>query len=125
MEDQLEIVLLPEQFNDLVHRSSERRPEQRLMLAILEDALYCWLGVPALGGCQGENHIQACQRWTTVKQMRLHREANRWIFEDDPKAPLSFAAVCAALCLDPDFIRARLLVRAIAPATARAGGTTK
>jgi hypothetical protein len=123
--DQAEIVeqalgtselLLPEQFNELLHHSFELAPERRLMLAVLEDALHCWLGVLALGACQRSLDDQSNQPWASAKRCRLHREANRWIFDDDSGARLSFATVCGALNLDPEFIRAKLRARWLRPA---------
>jgi hypothetical protein len=89
--------ILPEQFRELLHGSAEPSGEHRLMLALLEDALHCWLRV---GGFD--------TTLTTVKQERAHREADAWIF-GGYLAPLSFEQVCGWLNLNPDYIRRELL----------------
>jgi hypothetical protein len=90
--------LLPEQFGDLF-RSTERSPEQWLMLAILEDAIRCWLGVPT---------ALRNDPWMASKRMRLAREADIWLFDDDARAPINFKTCCGALGIEPEWIRQRL-----------------
>jgi hypothetical protein len=90
--------LLPEQFGDLF-RSTERTPEQWLMLAILEDAIRCWLGVPT---------ALRNDPWMASKRMRLAREADIWLFDDDAKAPISFKTCSGALGIEPEWIRQKL-----------------
>ena len=91
-------VMLPGQFDDLF-RSTERTPEQRLMLAVLEDAIHCWFGAPPalLGGA-----------YTGSKRMRLAREAERWLFGDENCAPISFHTCCGALGIDCEWLREKL-----------------
>ncbi|MBV8362438.1 MAG: hypothetical protein JO189_31570 [Deltaproteobacteria bacterium] len=90
--------ILPSQFHDLFQRSGERSPEHRLMMALLEDALHCWLNSTAPG------------IFTTVKREKAHREADAWIF-GGYCAPLTFVQVCSWLNLDPEYIRRELLKR--------------
>jgi hypothetical protein len=90
--------LLPEQFGDLF-RSTERSPEQRMMLAILEDAIRCWLGVPT---------ALRNDPWMASKRMRLAREADIWLFDDNAKAPISFKTCCGALGIETEWIRQKL-----------------
>ena len=91
-------IMLPGQFDDLF-RSTERTPEQRLMLAVLEDAIHCWFGAPPalLGGA-----------YTGSKRMRLAREAERWLFDDGECAPISFHTCCGALGIDGEWLRQKL-----------------
>lgn len=91
-------IMLPEQFDDLF-RSTERTPEQRLMLAVLEDAIRCWLGAPPalLGGV-----------YTGSKRMRLAREAEHWLFDGEDWAPISFHTCCGALGIDGEWLREKL-----------------
>jgi hypothetical protein len=91
-------VMLPGQFDDLF-RSTERTPEQRLMLAVLEDAIHCWFGAPPalLGGA-----------YTGSKRMRLAREAERWLFGDENCAPISFHTCCGALGIGGEWLREKL-----------------
>jgi hypothetical protein len=97
--------LLPEQFGDLF-RSTERTPEQRLMLAILEDAIRCWLGVPT---------ALRNDPWMASKRTRLAREADIWLFDDGAKAPISFKTCCGALGIEPEWFRQKLRKIAEAP----------
>jgi len=100
--------LLPSQFYDQLHRSADRTPEQRLMAAILEDALYCYLG----SGTAWAGANYHCQ--ITNKNERLRLEAERWLFGSF-SAPLNFEMVCAALGLDPGWIRRELRRPEIGP----------
>lgn len=79
--------ILPEQF------FSESRfiPEQKLMLAVLEEALRCYVRTPA-----------------SVSRRRLAQEAQEWFESADKKWPFSFLCICEALNLKPDYVRARL-----------------
>jgi hypothetical protein len=90
--------LLPAQFGDLF-RSTERTPEQRLMLAILEDAIHCWLGTPT---------ALRIDPWAPSKRMRLAREADIWIFDGEASALVSFQTCCAALGIDSGWLREKL-----------------
>ena len=68
----------------------ELRPEGRLMLAVLEDA------------------ISVFQRgWNSpvAKQRQAAAEADRWFASNDEEWPASFVNVCGYLSLDPDYIR--------------------
>ena len=66
--------------------------EQRLMLAILEDALRCLrLGHPA-----------------STRKARLYTEAHEWITRRDAQWPFSFENICTMLDLDAGYIRKQL-----------------
>jgi hypothetical protein len=65
-------------------------PEVSLMRAVLEDALACVHR-------QGET----ARRWV----QREAREAEEWLFCDDPYGIFSYVAVCAVLGLKPASIR--------------------
>ena len=82
--------LLPSQFFTALQRRSARTPEQRLMFAILFDAVsvYCRERDPA-----------------TSKERRLLRETQRWITNNDRTWVFSFLRICDALDLDASYIR--------------------
>jgi hypothetical protein len=68
-------------------------PIERLMLAVLTDAIRCLR--------------------TDTASLPLHRkqlclEAHEWIFKKGGAGPFSFEAVCGALDIEPDYLRARL-----------------
>ena len=70
-----------------------RAPEKDLMLAVLADAVECFC------------------KYSTVRGLRarLFREAEEWIFAEDEELPFSFNNICAALSLNPDYIRHGML----------------
>ena len=83
-------ILLPEQLEN-----SRRcmRPEHRLMLAVLEDAVHAYqTGCASYGG-----------------ERRFHfRETAEWFASDDTEWPFSFVAICQHLGIEPEYIRAGL-----------------
>ena len=80
-------VILPAQFFDV--RGRQLSAEQRLMAAVLEDAVQCF-----------QKHLFA----RTGQQRRLFREAAAWLLDDTSTGPFSFRDVCDALGLDPGYI---------------------
>jgi hypothetical protein len=77
------------------HYSDDRRaktlePERNLMLAVLEDAVRCFQ----------ENYSAACGN-----RKRIFNDAQRWIFQPNDDWIFSFENVCAALALDPQYLR--------------------
>lgn len=77
-------VVLPSQF---FGSRSKPTPEQRLMLAVLQDALDCI-----------QKH----------RDRRLFDEARHWFLADETDWPYSFERICAALDLDANAVRQRL-----------------
>jgi len=77
-------------------------PERRLALAVLEDAIACLEGTPSSG-------------YGTIRRAgvrtRLQTEAADWFASRDANYPFSFVNVCAALGLEPDWVRRGLRVR--------------
>jgi hypothetical protein len=66
------------------------RPEEKLMLAVLEDAISCLL-----------NYRSA----RSAAHRRLFEQAREWIFQKEGEWLFSFDSVCSALGFDPDFLR--------------------
>jgi hypothetical protein len=83
---EVDAAVLPSQFYDLVHRNTDRSPEAKLCLAVLEDAVVCLL----------QNKTPMCRI-----------EAADWV-RGRPSL-LSFESVCEALGLNDDTLRERLL----------------
>lgn len=86
-------LVLPSQFFARPCAGSLLRPEQRLALAVLEDA------------------VAAFQTNATAKHepgRRLYAEAAAWLASDDTGWPFSFVNVCDAVGLDPERIRCGL-----------------
>lgn len=80
--------LLPTQYADR-HRPS-LSPEQRLMAAVLEDALAIRRRGP---------------RATGRRARPLYAEVRRWFASDDVTWPFSFVNVCQGLGLEPTVVR--------------------
>ena len=68
-------------------------------------------GVRALMGAMLEDAIACVQKQTLTPSRRNHRlarEAEQWILTDNTTWVFSFLNVCAALGLEPDYLRAKL-----------------
>ena len=85
-------IILPSQFFRTVPAATER-PEKRLMLAVLQDA------IATLLKHTGSNRPRA---------RRLVRETQQWISAAEGEWPFSFENICAALDLDAGAMRAGL-----------------
>ena len=79
-------------------RTFQRRtllePEKKLMLAILEDAIFCL-----------QRYLHAKGR----KQRRLHEDTVTWIFDYSDYSVFSVENICVTCGLDPDYLRMGLL----------------
>jgi hypothetical protein len=83
--------LIPsEQLQSSLADTGSTSGEIALRRAILEDALACFQKQTVTGG---------------QRVQRLAREAEEWLFTNDYAWPFSFVNVCAALKLDPGYIR--------------------
>ena len=67
--------------------------EQRLMLAVLVDAI---------------NILQGWNRLGSVRKRRAFAEASQWIITRGTHHPFAFDSVCDALGIDPSMLRGRL-----------------
>jgi len=95
--------LLPSDLRGPLAGARGLMPEQRLALAVLENAVAMFQRRAMVGG-------------------RDFAETRDWIFSDDATWPFSFVNVCEALCFEPQHIREGLagwLAHARALATAR------
>lgn len=88
---QLDIVLPSQHFGP----RRKQAPEQRLMIAVLHDALDCL-----------EKHRCA----TDTHGRRLFHEAKQWFLADETEWPYSFECICGVLDLDSNAVRQRLRV---------------
>lgn len=91
-EEPFGITVLPEQFFNSRVSLATVCPETALMYAVLEDAFLCFQR-------RFENERRSIQR---------ARQAEEWFFSDDSRCLFSFVSVCAALGLEPGYIRQRL-----------------
>jgi|GEM_PF-5897990 hypothetical protein len=86
-------LLLPVQYFARLRRKNALDGERLLMLSVLDDAIACFIAQPRPGD---------------AKAQRLAAEAKAWIDLRDSAWLFSFDNICAALDLDPDYLRARL-----------------
>ena len=88
---QMDIILPAQYFGAL--GSVGLSSEQRLMLAVLVDAI---------------NVLQGWQRAGSARKRRAFAEAAQWVSTRGTNYPFSFDSVCDALEIDPDVLRSRL-----------------
>ncbi len=65
-------------------------PEHELMIAILDDAVNCYI---------------RCLKARDLAGRTVFEEANDWIFEEHDDWMFSFTNICQTLSLDPNYIR--------------------
>lgn len=83
-------LIVPSQFFDRIKVENSAQPEKRLMLAVMEDAI---------------STFQKSVRGLTRRQRRLLRETEEWIGSADSRWPFSFENICAALDIEPAYLR--------------------
>jgi hypothetical protein len=86
--------MLASQLYDLRKSAPSARPIQRLMLAVLGDAIDCLLS---------ESLYAA---YPSSARGRLRAEARRWLFDDAAARPFSFNWVCDGLGISASYLRA-------------------
>jgi hypothetical protein len=82
--------LVPAQYFDRVGSDVAFQPEKRLMLAVLEEAIATF-----------QRHVVAENR----RSQRLVEEVECWASGTETDWPFSFENVCAALNLEPEYLR--------------------
>lgn len=85
--------LLPVQYYDLVRRSYHLNGEFRLLLALLTDAVICYV-----------RYAKARDQ----EQRRLFYEAHNWFHGHNQRGLFAFETVCDVLSLEPDAVRKSL-----------------
>lgn len=83
--------LVPAQYFDRVGSDVAFQPEKRLMLAVLEEAIATF-----------QRHVLSDNR----RSQRLVEEVEQWASGAEADWPFSFENVCAALDLEPEYLRA-------------------
>ena len=69
--------------------------ERKLLLAMLTDVIKILFGYPVVTA--------------GVSRERLYDEAHAWLISNESHTPFTFVCVCAALRVDPHWLRGRLL----------------
>jgi hypothetical protein len=80
-------IVLPERLGHLGRRCA--MPEHRLMLAVLEDAVYTY---------------QVCCASRTTSR-HVFRETMEWFGSDDTPSPFCFVTICELFGVEPDYVR--------------------
>ena len=86
--------LAAHQYFNTLHRKDGLGPEEKLMLAVLEDGISCF-----------QKYLFAQDKG----ERRLFREARDWILEEDQEEPFSFETICEVLGIGPHYLRRGLL----------------
>ena len=81
-------IMLPVQYFD--RQTARLRPEMRLMLAVLEDAVATFMRY---------RHARV------ARHRRAFREVREWIDSDDAVSPFAFVRICDAVGLDVAYLR--------------------
>jgi hypothetical protein len=82
------------QYFDNFQRKTPTEPENRLLMAILEDAIYCF-----------QDNVLA----ETGKSKKLFDDAEEWVLKDRSDWVFSFHNVCELLGIDPEYLRTGLM----------------
>ena len=86
-------ILLPGQYNDLCRRRHQLQGELKLMFAVLEDAIHCYL-----------RHMNANGR----KRRKLFYDVRHWINSRHGEALFEFETLCEAFGINAGRLRAML-----------------
>jgi hypothetical protein len=86
--------VLSSQYFENLRKKTLLEPEKRLMLAILEDGIHCYLENYGASG---------------AKRKQVFDEAAAWVAEVDGDWVFSFDSVCNAVGLNPEYVRRGLL----------------
>ena len=84
--------ILPIQYNDMLRRGTAADSERRLLFALLEDGVRCYL------------RYRDAERNSPQRLEFL--EASNWINSEDDDGPFAFVNVCESLGIDPSRLRA-------------------
>jgi hypothetical protein len=65
-------------------------PEKKLMIAVMEDAIACYL-----------DHVGA----KSISGKNLFEDSEKWFFDENDDRLFSFVNICLTIGLDPDYLR--------------------
>jgi len=105
--------ILPVQYTDLFRRGSSADAERRLLFALLEDGIRCYLryrdAERRLLFALLEDGIRCYLRYRDAERNSPQRleflEAANWINSEDDDGPFAFVNVCESLGIDPSRLR--------------------
>jgi hypothetical protein len=102
-------IILPSQYFGAIGGSG-LCSEQRLMLAVLVDAI---------------NILQGWNRSGSARKRRAFAEAGQWVNTKGTVYPFSFDSICDALTIDPEILRRRLSALTVGHAAAARLGVSR
>jgi len=85
------IGILPAQYGNMWRRKLPSEGERKLLFAVLEDAIRCYL-----------KHRDVSNNSRNSPEFL---EAARWLSSDEESGPFAFVSVCGALGIDADCLR--------------------
>jgi hypothetical protein len=88
-----EDVMLPEQYFARLRQKADFPAEQRLLFAVLEDAVHCF---------------QANLFARTIRRQQAFEEAEQWLLEPQMDATVTLEYVCDVFGFDAEYVRAGL-----------------
>lgn len=87
-------ILAEDEYSKTLQRRQHFKPEEQLMLAVLEDAVFCF-----------QKYLSTQDR----KGRTLFLEAEEWIVDENTEWFFSFNNICDVLRIDPSYLRQGLL----------------
>jgi hypothetical protein len=87
-------ILAEDEYAKTLQRKQHFKPEEQLMLAVLEDAVFCF-----------QKYVFAQDK----KGQGQFREAEEWILENNSEWFFSFKNICEVLEINPEYFRRGLL----------------
>lgn len=87
-------ILTSHRYFDVFRQKSHFDPEEKLMFAVLTDAIECF-----------QKYLGA----NAPRRRKLFMEAEAWISRRDSGWPYSFENICEALNIDPNYLRLGLM----------------
>lgn len=87
-------ILTAHQFQRVFRAKGHLGPEERLMFAVLSDAVECF-----------QKYLGAKNR----RCQKLFTEAESWIKSQDARCPYSFEHICEVLNINPNYLRIGLM----------------
>ncbi len=90
--------MTPLQFFDRIFSEASLVPEKRLMLAVLEDAIAAYQRA----------YVQPSRSSSEEEESPDRNEVQAWLESDDMSWPFSFASICEALDMEPEYLRSGL-----------------
>jgi hypothetical protein len=85
--------ILPDQYFERLRQKTACPGEERLLLAVLEDAVHCF---------------QANLFARSARRQRVFAEAEEWLFDPASDALVTFDYVCSVFDLDSEYLRVGL-----------------